>query len=394
VTDLLRSPNVIAYWREGRFVVEEFVRRRRITAAPLVAQVLGLFSRPLSAAAAARQLPAFAPASVKREIGRLAHWGFLVPATGKYARDVAAAWRGSFAAAHFHFVSRDLVYLRDPEAQLRYVRARFEAGSPPSVFRRCVGAERVPLARGRPVGMSLRAALSQRRTTRQFGSRPVALTAFARLVQGTWGRTGWLDGGVFGRLLAKTSPSAGARHPIECYLLVWRVSRLPPGLYHFDVEANGLARLRRGDFRNVAVAVAGGQPWIRNAAFLCVMTAIADRVFWKYASSDAYRLFLLDAGHLGQTFCLLATALGLGAFTTAALSERRIERLLGVDGISEFPVYLCGAGVPAGKNAWRPPASESRQAQVRLSGRDVTVPARRSSSIPRSGRPAGSRVLA
>ena len=90
--------------------------------------------------------------------------------------------------------------------------------------------------------------------------------------------------------------------------------------------------------------MAGGQAWVRGAAFLCVMTAVADRVFWKYASADAYRLFLLDAGHLAQTFVLLATASGLGAFTTAALSEKRIERALDLDGVGEFPVYLCGAG--------------------------------------------------
>jgi SagB-type dehydrogenase family enzyme len=209
----------------------------------------------------------------------------------------------------------------------------------------------VALPRFSPVETSLQAALNDRRTTRRFGRRPVPLAAFARVVLGTWGQTGWLDGGVFGRLLAKTSPSAGARHPIECYVLSWRVAGLGAGLYHFDVQEASLARMRRGDFREVAVKLAGGQPWIRDAAFLCVMTAVADRVFWKYASSDAYRLFLLDAGHLAQTFCLLATASGLGPFTTAALSERRIQRLLGLDGISEFPVYMCGAGARPGKSA-------------------------------------------
>lgn len=327
------------------------MRRRRITAAPLVVEVLGLFGQPLTASAAARQLAAFTPGSVRREIGRLARWGFLVPAARRAVRDVSAMWRGSFAAAHFHFATRDLVYLRDPEAQVRYVRARFESGSPPPVYRRRSGVARVPLPRFEPAEMPLQTALRDRRTTRQFGRRPVPLATFSRIMHGTWGQTGWLDGGVFGRLLAKTSPSAGARHPIECYVLVWRVAGLPAGLYHFDVQGASLERLRRGDFRDVAVALAGGQPWIRDAAFLCVMTAVSDRVFWKYASSDAYRLFLLDAGHLGQTFSLLATASGLGPFTTAALSERRIERLLGVDGISEFPVYLCGAGGRPGKGA-------------------------------------------
>jgi nitroreductase len=67
----------------------------------------------------------------------------------------------------------------------------------------------------------------------------------------------------------------------------------------------------------------------------------------------AYRTLFLDAGHLAQTFCLLATARGLGPFTTAALQDSYIERIIGLDGVSEFPIYLCGAGVPAKTNRLR-----------------------------------------
>ena len=111
-------------------------------------------------------------------------------------------------------------------------------------------------------------------------------------------------------------------------------------------RADDLRRIRSADLRKRAVRLAGGRTWVKQAAFLCIMTAVSDRVFWKYSSSDAYRLFLLDAGHLAQTFALLATAHGLGPFTTAAMSEDAIEELLGLDGVREFPVYLCGAGVP------------------------------------------------
>jgi len=64
---------------------------------------------------------------------------------------------------------------------------------------------------------------------------------------------------------------------------------------------------------------------------------------------SAYRVLWLDAGHLAQTFCLLATSRGLGPFTTAAIQDTFLEKLIGLDGVKEFPVYLCGAGVPAKK---------------------------------------------
>ena len=91
------------------------------------------------------------------------------------------------------------------------------------------------------------------------------------------------------------------------------------------------------------------------------MTAVPQRLFWKYPSAGAYRLLFLDAGHLAQTFCLLATALGLGPFTTAAIRHSRIEKLLGLDGIGEFPIYVCGAGVPRLSGHETAPSSSTRR---------------------------------
>jgi SagB-type dehydrogenase family enzyme len=76
------------------------------------------------------------------------------------------------------------------------------------------------------------------------------------------------------------------------------------------------------------------------------MTAIFLRVMWKYRFARAYRVVLLDAGHLCRTFCLFATWLGLAPSCTAALEDSLIEQDLGIDGISEAPLYLAAVGVP------------------------------------------------
>jgi SagB-type dehydrogenase family enzyme len=67
---------------------------------------------------------------------------------------------------------------------------------------------------------------------------------------------------------------------------------------------------------------------------------------WKYGHSHAYRVLLLDAGHLGQTFHLVCTAMGLGPFTTAALDGSAVELALGLDGIREIAVYAGSVGWP------------------------------------------------
>jgi SagB-type dehydrogenase family enzyme len=346
---LVRNPNLVAYWRGETFVVEDFVRRCRVTAAPRIVRLLDAFSRPTSIASALRSLSPRGSQSLRTELLQLRRWGFLGTSQGRRRpRDVAAAWKGCFAAAHYHFATRDVPYRENLLEEALYLAGRTQEETPPSLYKQYRRSLVVPLlAKGtRPATMRLSEALRRRRTVRAFSPEAVPWAPFAAVLAGTWGQTGWIDGGFAGKLLRKTSPSAGARHPIECYVVASRVAGLKPGVYHYSVKRSALEGLRTGKFRDEFVRLAGNQEWIANAAFLCVMTAATQRVFWKYTTSDAYRLFLLDAGHLAQTFCLLATAHGLGPFTTAALNETRIERLLGVDGVREISLYICGAGVP------------------------------------------------
>jgi SagB-type dehydrogenase family enzyme len=74
------------------------------------------------------------------------------------------------------------------------------------------------------------------------------------------------------------------------------------------------------------------------------MSAVFARTMWKYPSSRAYRSILIDAGHLGQTFCLVATAIGLAPFCTMAFREADLDPVLKIDGVNESAVYIVGVG--------------------------------------------------
>jgi hypothetical protein len=67
-------------------------------------------------------------------------------------------------------------------------------------------------------------------------------------------------------------------------------------------------------------------------------------MLWKYSYARAYRAAFIEAGHLCQTFCLVATWLGLAPFCSMALADSRIERDLGLDGVSESVLYCAGVG--------------------------------------------------
>jgi len=71
---------------------------------------------------------------------------------------------------------------------------------------------------------------------------------------------------------------------------------------------------------------------------------------WRYHFSRAYRVVLLEAGHFCQTFCLVATWLGLAPFCTAALVDEKLEEVLGLDGASETVLYAAGIGQKLSKD--------------------------------------------
>jgi SagB-type dehydrogenase family enzyme len=187
--------------------------------------------------------------------------------------------------------------------------------------------------------------LLARRTWRRFSPQAIALPALSTLLGLTWGVQRWTDTHG-GRLAEKTSPSGGARHPIEVYVLALRVQGLSRGLYHYRTDRHGLERLAHGATSRQVQSFLGGQWWFRGAAALFLMTAVFPRAQWSYPYPRTYRVVLADAGHLCQTFCLVATWLGLAPFCTMALADTRIEKALQIDGVSESVIYAAGVGLP------------------------------------------------
>lgn len=330
-----------------------------------VVRVLDLFDPPRTPREAASLLPGEDRRGLLRDVSVLRALGFLIPvASAAHRRSRADAWRGNVASAQYHAACRDLPYVREAAEIESFVRENILSVPKPRRFKRYAGAarRRLPPSVTSSETSTLFGVLRRRRTVREFARRRVPLEDFAHLLRATFGMTGMVETDLLGRMALKTSPSAGALHPVEAYVISWNVEDLAPGIYHYDVAGDELRRLRRGNFRRAAVEAASGQEWIGEASFLCVMTAVFPRVLWKYQLEDAYRTLFLDAGHLAQTFCLVATSLGLGPFTTAAIQDSKIEKLLSIDGVEEFPVYLCGAGVPA---LTSPPRSGTGRRSVR-----------------------------
>ena len=98
-------------------------------------------------------------------------------------------------------------------------------------------------------------------------------------------------------------------------------------------------------FAKIAVA---GQDFFANAPVLCILAPRFHRNFWKYRNhAKAYRVCVLDVGHLSQTLQLCATQAGLGPFITGAINEFDIEREFGMASYMQSPLAVCGFGARA-----------------------------------------------
>lgn len=201
--------------------------------------------------------------------------------------------------------------------------------------------------------------LLRRKTTRMFDTQtPMTVEEIATILYYVWECHGYSP--IFEDIvgLKKTSPSGGGLHPIEVYPLIHNVEGLDTGLYHYNTENHSLEfmiNMNQDEVAELANEFTAGQSFPRWAHALFIMTARFYRNFWKYRRHDkAYSVILMDAAHLSQTFYLVCAELGLGAFFTAAINSVNIDRKLGLDGIQEGAIAICGCGKQLKKNEFDP----------------------------------------
>jgi SagB-type dehydrogenase family enzyme len=347
-SEVRRARSLIGHWEADRLLLENYLAGRSASISPPVVQVLS-------------DLDDFEP--VGRILARLDHvpdarelleelheWSLVVQRDSELeAREdsLASRWPWGPDAAFFHFSTARVRFEGDPWVQRRELLQLAKSSPPPSPYRVLAGPRRPLDGKVDPARRDVWRMLQDRRTCRSFTGEAIDFERFAQIVRWTWGATHHLSDGELGDYVLKTSPSGGARHPTEVYPVVLGVEGVDPGIYHYSVRDDELVLLRSGEFRALVTRLCSDQLWLEDAAAVFFMTAVLERSAWKYRDSHAYKVLHLDAGHLGQTFHLLCTALGLGPFTTAAFQADAVEEQLALRSPAEIPIYVAAVGVPA-----------------------------------------------
>jgi SagB-type dehydrogenase family enzyme len=351
----------IAYWERGKLRIANFLTGRTFSTLLPSLDVIRFFCAPRTMQDALVEFRSYSPKSVALALLQLINAQLLLEyGSAEWKRDelLCSSWKPWLPEGGFHFMTKDTPYV-PLDWPIEKKMQTLPATRAPPQFKTINRADTVRLPPHEIAGDTFFETLHARRTHREFARGEVSLGNISKLLHATWGVQGYLQSDVFGKLPYKTSPSGGARHPGEVYLMALRVEGLERGIYHYQARDNRLARLPGRATPRMASAYCAGQSYFAKAAALFIMTAVFARTMWKYGRARAYRVVLLETGHLCQTFCLSATRLGLAPFSTAALKDSLIEKDLGLDGISESVLYVAGVGLVADTRIFSPPPTPS-----------------------------------
>jgi SagB-type dehydrogenase family enzyme len=202
------------------------------------------------------------------------------------------------------------------------------------------GARVVPLpAAGSPAlgTMPLRDAIASRRSRRKFAGDPLSLEELSFLL---WATQGVRERGPVRSM--RMVPSGGARHSLETYLYLARVTGVQSGLWRYQPLGHEIVLLdSAADLAERLDKALQEQLW--DAAAVFVWTAIPYRMEWRY-SIVSHKVIALDAGHVCQNLYLACESIGCGTCAIGAYDQNALDSVLGIDGHDEFALYAAPVG--------------------------------------------------
>jgi SagB-type dehydrogenase family enzyme len=198
------------------------------------------------------------------------------------------------------------------------------------------------------LAMSLETVLQSRKSSRDFGGRPIAAADLWKLCYVASGVREAVASGEH-VWFQRNVPNSGGLGSIEVFPVVLNVEGLASGIYHFDSVSHAMIEIATGDFREWLAKDVVFQDEFASAAAAIVLVGCFERLRTKYGIRG-YRSVLIDAGHCSENIYLAATALSLNVCATTGFVDDEVDEALRIDGVDMASLVVLLVGAPPGRD--------------------------------------------
>ena len=170
--------------------------------------------------------------------------------------------------------------------------------------------------------LSVEECIASRRSVRSYSDKELSLEQISQLL--------WAAQGITNDRGYRSAPSAGAKFPLEIYLVVKQGSKkLPAGIYHYQIGKHTLKQVKKGDFSETLCVAALGQSSVSDAPVNILITAFYERTAVKY-KGRAPQYVHIEVGAVCQNIYLQCESLKLGTVCIGAFYDEKVQEVLGV----------------------------------------------------------------
>ncbi len=189
--------------------------------------------------------------------------------------------------------------------------------------------------------MPLIEAIRERKSVRKYTDAYLTFEELSYLLWATQGIRGVVESRGASM---RTVPSGGARHSFESYIIVFRVEGLEQGLYRYTALEHKLIHIPTVTITPEDVSKGcQDQDFVGRAAVVFVWSTIPYRSEWRYGPLSA-KMIAQDSGHVCQNLYLAATSIGAGTCAIGAYDQNAMDKIIDLDGETEFVVYVAPVG--------------------------------------------------
>ncbi|PJA26283.1 MAG: nitroreductase [candidate division Zixibacteria bacterium CG_4_9_14_3_um_filter_46_8] len=185
--------------------------------------------------------------------------------------------------------------------------------------------------------VSVEQAIAERRSVREISDAVLSLENLSQLL--------WSGQGITEKKeKLRATPSAGCKYPLEIYVFVGNVEKLPKGLYRYIPNGHKLGTIANYDKRQaLARSIPPNQiERITESPVILVIGAEFERTQGKYGNQRGPRYVYVEAGACAENIALQAQALHLSTFLWGAFDDNFVFKACQMG--SEQPILIMPIG--------------------------------------------------